>query len=202
MFLKRLCVLPLWLKERTPRNWKFPRDSPAGRGNSAAVGGGGGASREDAVSRTTPRQMTSQGADWDALGPLSIGLFSCVSCFLLKPYPQVRPLKVDLGDHAGSLCPSSQRGYIDKIPFFLLFAIILAPFVGLVRIYSWIWLVKGTEHMAPETSTRCARARWVCALKGQGVKSPWIWLELWQLWVTNTGAGDQTQILWKSNLCS
>lgn len=201
MFLKRLCVLPLWLKERTPRNWKFPRDSPAGRGNSAAVCGGGLQRGRSFQDNTSSDDLTGSW-DWDALGPLSIGLFSCVSCFLLKPYPQVRPLKVDLGDRAGSLCPSSQHGYIDKIPFFPLFAIILAPFVGLVRIYSWIWLVKGTEHMAPETSTRCARARWVCALKGQGVKSPWIWLELRQLWVTNTGAGDQTQILWKSNVCS
>ena len=57
----------------------------------------------------------------------------CVS-LPLKPYPQVRLLKVDLGDHA-------------------------APFIGLVRIDSWTWRVKGTEHMAPETSTKCARAR-------------------------------------------
>lgn len=197
MFLKRLCVLPLWLKERTPRNWKFPRDSPAGRGNSAAVCVcWGGFQRGRSFQDNTSSDDLTGSWDWDALGPLSVGFFSCVSCFLLKP------LKVDLGDHAGSHCPSSQRGYIDKIPFFLLFAIILAPFIGLVRIYSWIWLVKDTEHMVPETSTRCARARWVCALKGQGVKSPWIWLELRQLWVTNTGAGDQTQILWKSNVCS
>lgn len=74
MFLKEICVLPLWLKKWTPRKWKFPQDSLAGRGNSAAAG----ASREDAVSRTTPHQTTSQGAepvmhsDISALGCLAV----------------------------------------------------------------------------------------------------------------------------------
>lgn len=77
---------------------------------------GRGGSREDAVSRTTPRQTTLQGAETEMHSGHSVLGYLVVCCFL-QPYPRVRTLKVDLGDHAGSLCPSSQRGYIDKIPF-------------------------------------------------------------------------------------
>lgn len=91
---------------------------------------GRGGSREDAVSRTTPRQTILQGAETEMHSGHSVLGYLVVCCFL-QPYPRVRTLTKSL---------------------FLLFAIILAPFIGLVRIYSWIWLVKGTEHMATETA--------------------------------------------------
>lgn len=107
--------------------------------------------------------------DCDALRPLSVGLFSCVCLASTQTLPSGQAPESGLW-RPYRLCLSLFPTWLHwQNPLFLLFAIILAPIIGLVRIYSWTWLVEGTEHLAPETSLK--RMLSMC-LKGPGSQIP------------------------------
>lgn len=160
-----------------------------------------GAFREDSVSRTTPGQTTS-GAETVVHSDLSA--LGCLAGCVLLP-TQTLPLrsgpwKWTLETMQALFAPLPNVATLTKSLFSA-----FCYYFGSIHWLSedrWLDLACWGYRAYGPWDQHKVRTHWVCALKGQGVKSPWIWLELRQLWVTNTGAENQTRILWKSNVCS